>query len=197
MLTRELALLAASPAALAVWLWHPWMTLRAIRTAKRRRADASLEFWKAGLLAAPLTLASAVVMHLSPDPRFGIAFVWLAVWGWAGLIVHGMLHRIVPFLAWFHRLSLLVGKAPVPSTRGLLPDAHTRWALRLHVASLALGLLAILGRWDPLARLAGGSLVLVGAVLFGILLMALRRASEAAAVARTLEPGSGAPSQRA
>ena len=72
----------------------------------------------------------------------------VAIWGWAGLIVHGMLHRIVPFLAWFHELSPLVGKTAVPSARGLLPDARTRLGLGLHLASLLAGSAAILTRRD-------------------------------------------------
>lgn len=180
-LPRDLALLAAAPAALAVWLWHPWTTLRAIQTRKRRRADASLSCWKAGLLFAPLVLLAGLCAHFSDDPRFGLLFGWLAIWAWAGLIVHGMLHRIVPFLAWFHELSVLVGKAPVPSARGLLPDALTRLGLRLHLASIVAGVAAILTRWDSLAWLAGATLIATAANMLRGFAGALQRSRRAAA----------------
>ena len=182
-LPRDLALLAAAPAALAVWIVHPWTTLRAMNTRKRRRPDASLSSWQAGLCFGPLTLVFGVAAHLSHDPRYGLAFVWLAVWGWAGLIVHGMLHRIVPFLAWFHDLSFLVGKAPVPSTRGLLPDARTRLGLRLHLVSVVAGAAAILTRWDPLAWLAGVAMIATAANMLRCFAGALLRSRRVAAAA--------------
>ena len=169
------AALAASPGALAVWALHPLVTLRAISRRRRKRADPSLLFWKVGLALGPATLGAAAAVLLLDDPRLPVAFGWLAILGWAGVIVHGMLLRIVPFLVWFHRFSPLVGREPVPSVRKILPDAHAHLGLSAHLAALAAGLLAIATQSPWAARLAGALLLLTALALSRSLAHALRQ----------------------
>ncbi len=179
----RLAALGVLPAMLSVWGVHPALTWAGLSRRRRRRADASLLFWKLGLLLAPLTGAAAAAAYLLVDPRWDLLFGWLAIWGWAGAIVHGMLCRIVPFLVWFHRFSRLVGHIPVPSLRKLLPESTIRLGFALHVAALVLGAAAILSPngWpaDWLARTTG-VLLLAAALQFGeSLLRVLRQRPEA------------------
>ncbi|MEI8258030.1 MAG: hypothetical protein WCJ30_20325, partial [Deltaproteobacteria bacterium] len=148
------------PASVMVWLVHPFVTLRAIQRRKRRRVDGSVRFWWAGLACAPIVPALAAGALLGTHPRWSVALGWFVVWGWAGMIVHGMLTRIVPFLVWFHRFAPLVGRVPVPSMRGLLPDPRIRLALALHAAAVLAGGAALLTGWSSIARAAG---VLLGA----------------------------------
>lgn len=68
--------------------------------------------------APPLSIPAS--FFLTKDPRWQVLFEWVAIWGWAGLIMQGMLSRIVPFLVWFHRFSARVGLEPVPSMRSML-----------------------------------------------------------------------------
>lgn len=179
--SRLLALCAA-PAAIAAWLMHPVATLLRISSRMRRRPDASLAFWRAGLATALLLGPLAAVAVATSDPRWPILLVWLAAWGWAGMIVHGMLGRIVSFLVWFHRYSQLVGVREVPSMRDLLPERHVRASLALHLGSLVLGAAAIVLQDGVLARATGILLVATGASLALALLRALARrpAAEAA-----------------
>jgi hypothetical protein len=163
--STRLAALAALPAVLSAWALHPAVSLASLQRRRRSRVDGSLLFWRAGLLLAPLTGAAAACAHLLPQPRWGLLFGWLALWGWAGCIVHGMLTRIVPFLVWWHRFAPLVGEAPVPSVRGLLPDRWTRIGFGLHLATVALGAAAILVGSDLLARLTGLLLLATAASL--------------------------------
>jgi hypothetical protein len=167
-------LLAAAPGAAAVWLLHPWTLLERIATRRRKRADASLDFWWAGLLAAPLALAASVAGLVLPHPRWVMLAGWLILVGWAGLIVHGMLTRIVPFLVWFHRCSPLVGQPGVPSMKKLLPDRRARVGLVLQLAALGAGAAAILLDAPALARAAGVALAGAGLTLAGNVLLALR-----------------------
>lgn len=143
------------PAALVVWVLAPLQTLRALARRKRRRADTSLRFWRLGLGVAPVAGALAVFSLATDDPRIELAFGYVALFGWALAIVHGMLYRIVPFLVWFHRFSQLVGLAPVPSAAKLVPEAWPRAAFLLHVAALVVGVLAIALRSERLAQLTG------------------------------------------
>lgn len=137
-------LLAAAPGALAVWLVHPVLTAKLLRERRRPRRDGSLELWLAGLAAAPLVLVAALLVACMPDdPRPPIFLAWLAIWGWAGAIVHGMLTRIVPFLVWFHRFASTAASASTPSMKELLPDGRARRGLALRTATLAAGLAAI------------------------------------------------------
>ncbi|MBW2274179.1 MAG: hypothetical protein JRG96_12980 [Deltaproteobacteria bacterium] len=168
------AALAALPAVVAIWGLHPLLALRSLAQRRRRRVDGSLLFWRAGLAMAPLTGLCAVAAYLWTDPHWGLLMGWLALWGWAGMIVHGMLTRIVPFLVWFHRFAPLVGRIAVPSVKGLLPDRWTRISFVLHLSTVVAGAAAILSRNAILTRLTGllllATAVSLGAALIHVLL---------------------------
>src|SRR5690606_20468528 len=91
-----LAALAAAPAAAAVWIEHPWWA-RA-RLARRPRGGSGrgdVRCWRAGLLAAPVAAACGAWAGLSDDARGPVLFGWIALWGWAGTIAHGLVLRLV------------------------------------------------------------------------------------------------------
>jgi hypothetical protein len=150
-----LAAIAALPAALVVWLLHPVLILRNISRRKRKRSDASLLFWKTGLMSALMLIPVASAALLLPDPRWQVLFGWLAIWAWAGTIMHGMLGRIVPFLVWFHRYSARVGFEPVPSMRSLLSQERIKLGFYLHTGSVISGVIAILSQMNFMAQLTG------------------------------------------
>jgi hypothetical protein len=177
--------LAALPAVAAVWGLHPLSSLGCLRRRRRRRVDASLHFWRVGLAIGLVSGPAAAAALLLPGPRWGLLLGWLAVWGWAGMIVHGMLTRIVPFLVWFHRYAPLVGGVEVPSARSLLPDRWTRLGFALHLASLLAGAAAILVGADALARLTGLLLLATASSLaHSLVRVALRKPEPAAAAPR-------------
>lgn len=170
----QLAAIGALPAAIVIWLLHPALILRNISRRKRKRSDASLLFWKAGLGIALLMIPVAVTVLWLPDPRWQILFGWLAIWGWAGMIMHGMLSRIVPFLVWFHRYSAQVGFEPVPSMRSLLTQQRIKTGFTLHFTSVVSGVIAIFVQADWLAQLTGLLLVATAISLASMLIHVLR-----------------------
>jgi hypothetical protein len=162
------------PAVLVIWLVHPIMTLRGIARRKRKRSDASLSFWYAGLITAMLLVPLAIALSLSADPRLSLLFGWLAIWGWAGMIMHGMLSRIVPFLVWFHRYSAKVGLQAVPSMRSLLSQVRIQTGFALHLGSVLSGVLAIITQQDYLARVTGILLIATAINLAAMLIHVLK-----------------------
>ena len=104
-----------------------------------------------------------------------MALGWTAGVGWAGLVTHGMLARIVPFLVWFHRFSPLLGKVPVPTMRELLPEKRLKPALALHGATVLAGLLAIALRIPALVAVNGALLVATASLLGINVVSTLRR----------------------
>lgn len=75
--------------------------------------------------------------------------VWAVAWfglGFLGVVVAGMLYKILPFLVWTHRYAPLAGKARVPLLKEMLPER----AGEVSMALLALGALLF-----PLAPLGG------------------------------------------
>jgi len=166
--------LLATPAVAAVWLVQPVLLLRSLAARRRKRVDGSYHFWRASLALAPVTAllgAAAVLLH---DGRWPLLFGWVAIWGHAGLVVHGMLTRIVPFLVWYHRFSAHIGAPNVPAMRELLPDRAVTLGLALHLSALIAGLLAIATGSALLARLAGLLLVGTGLSLAGSLFIVLK-----------------------
>ena len=171
----QLAGIAALPAALVTWLLHPALILRNISQRKRKRSDASLLFWKAGLCTALLIIPVAAAALWITDPRWQVLFGWLAIWGWAGMIMHGMLSRIVPFLVWFHRYSAKVGLELVPSMRSLFPQARIKAGFILHSGSVLIGSIAILSQVNWLAQLTGIMLIATAISLASMLIHVLKR----------------------
>jgi len=169
----QLLAIGALPAALVIWLLHPALILRNIFRRKRKRSDASLLFWKAGLGTAILLIPIATAAILLPDPRWQILFGWVAIWGWAAMIMHGMLSRIVPFLVWFHRFSPRLGFEPVPSMRSLLSQQRIKTGFVLHLASVVVGVVAIFAQVQWLAQLTGLLLITVAVSLFSTLIHVL------------------------
>ena len=170
----KLVALAALPAALVTWLLHPALVLKSISQRQRKRSDASLLFWQAGLGIGLLLIPLATAAILLPDPRWQILFGWLSIWGWAATIMHGMLSRIVPFLVWFHRYSTRVGLELVPSMRSLLPQKRIKTGLYLHLGSVLLGVLAIVFQLNWLAQLTGLALVATAISMANMLIHVLR-----------------------
>jgi hypothetical protein len=172
---QQLAAIGAVPAALVIWLIHPALILRNISLRKRKRSDASLLFWRAGLISALLMSPITIAALWLPDPRWQVLFGWMAIWGWAAMIMHGMLGRIVPFLVWFHRYSPRVGLEPVPSMRSLLSQRRIQTGFALHSSSLVLGVAAILLQVDMLAQLTGLVLVATAISLGSMLVHCLKQ----------------------
>ncbi len=143
------------PAVIALFVLHPAVTLKSIRDRRRKRAHPSVLFFQAGLSLAPLVAVAAGVASEFDAPRWDLLYGFLALFGWAAAIVHGMLSRIVPFLVWFHRFSPLAGFVPIPSMNGLLPARWTRTGLGLHAAAVALGAAGIISGQDLILRAAG------------------------------------------
>lgn len=96
-----------------------------------------------------------VPAQLAPGPRPALALGWLAILGWAGLALHGVLSRIAPFLVRFHRFSPLLGHQDVPAMRELLPRRRVAIGLGLHGLAEVLGVAAIGTGSDGLARVTG------------------------------------------
>jgi len=165
----------AAPAVVGAFLLHPWLTLRSIQRRKRKRRDASLRFWQVAMALGPVLALAAVAASTLTDPRARFAYGLLTLWGWAGLVMHGMLGRIVPFLVWFHRFSPLAGIEKIPSMKSLLPDARAELGLRLHVASLVTLLAGVLLSSDLLVRAGGALVALTAIVLLRNLMLVLGR----------------------
>lgn len=170
----KIAAISALPAALVIWVLHPALVLKGLANRKRKRSDASLLFWKTGLGMAFLIIPVAGTALLLPDPRWQVLFGWIAIWGWAGMIMHGMLSRIVPFLVWFHRFSARVGLEPVPSMRGLLSQQRIQTGFMLHAASVIAGIAAISLQADILAKLTGLLLACTAVSLASMLIHVLK-----------------------
>jgi len=171
----QLAAIGALPAALVAWLIHPVLILRNISRRKRKRRDASLLFWRAGLISALMLSPLSLTALLLPEPRWQVLFGWMAIWGWAAMIMHGMLSRIVPFLVWFHRYSPRVGLEPVPSMRSLLSQRQIQIGFALHLSSVVIGVAAILVQEDILAQLTGVMLAAAAISLGSMLVHVLKR----------------------
>lgn len=155
-----------------------------------------------GYLVALVPVGLAFAAGLVPDGEFAsrlaFAYGFLGLMGWASLTIIGMMHKIVPFLVWFHRYSALVGMEPVPALAQFYSEAWQRrgyWLLNIGVLATAAGLLAA----SP-AIIRGGLLVLaVAAWTFGLNMLAIYRhlRGRSARAASPAPAGSPAPKQAA
>ncbi|NOZ06095.1 MAG: hypothetical protein GXP41_07060 [Chloroflexi bacterium] len=158
--TPLLKALAALPILAGVALYVGDM-VRIIRRRMRRRMDISLRYMLASLVYLLAATATGVGLLLRlPVERWAIAYGYLAIGGWVGLVVIGMSHKIVPILVWHVRFGNRLGLEKVPLPNDLLSEQ--------------LGLV-VLGLWSVgvVGAAAGSVLRLPAVVQVGSVMIAL------------------------
>jgi len=127
---------------------------RIIHRRVRRQMDISLRYMLSSLayLVTGAGVGTGLLFGLWPTGRASILYGYLVIAGWVGLVVIGMAHKIVPFLAWHVRFGARLGKEQVPLPNDLLSErlGLTVWGLwNIGVLGTALGIGAA---WPLLAQ---------------------------------------------
>jgi len=140
--------LAGSVAAFAM------VTLSLQRKRRRKVVDSAFHFWRVGMVA---LIGAAVLgaIRLAMDAgematRIEFLIGILMICGVFTALINGMLYKIVPFIVWLHLQRVL--DTP-PTMHLVIPERMMRWQFRLHLASLALLVAAVIV--PPLAMPAG------------------------------------------
>ncbi|HEY9899153.1 MAG TPA: hypothetical protein V6D00_08225 [Pantanalinema sp.] len=122
-----------------------------------------------------LALAWGAVPAWIGADRLAIAYALCGLIGFIGFSILGQFYKIMPFLAWYHRYSALVGKVKVPLIRDIY-DMRLGWGgFWSSQAGLLLGVVSVLAGLGLGVRLAGLMLAL-GAIATGtMVLQTLRR----------------------
>jgi len=149
---RPGALAAACAVAIAAaYALFAVVTLVLQQRRRRRVPDVTLDFWRVGmssLIGACLAWGLRVAVPGPWPESMDILIGVLAMFGFAGSVISGMLYKIMPFLAWFHLQSMCAPGTLAPNMKKILPDVHQRLQLRAQV--LALGLLCAAALWPRL-----------------------------------------------
>lgn len=123
---------------------------RIYRKRMRRRADLPWRHTAASFTYLAIAGVLAAIIALAPldgelSRRLELAYGFIALPGFIGSVIVGQLHKILPFLIWFHRFSPYVGLRKVPAASELLPEPPQRvqWFL-MHggIALVGVGLAA-------------------------------------------------------
>lgn len=139
------------------------VTLRLQFQRRRRVTDATLNFFRLGMISLLCAALCAMVVLLAPAHEyFRQLSIVIFILGFALSVIHGMLYKIIPFLVWFHLFRGGVKKG-VPNMKEVIPE-HWMWRhLWLHMATLLAALLAFF--WDTATWL-----LILGLSLQGVLL---------------------------
>ena len=144
--------------------WFAVVTLRLQSQRRRRIPDATLSFFRLGMLSlllAALFSLAALILPTAGDPLRALSALAFLL-GFALSLIQGMLYKIVPFLVWFHlfRGGITTG---IPNMKNIIPEPWMWWHLWLHCGTLLAALLA--PWWNVAAWLVMLGLLLQGALL--------------------------------
>jgi len=117
------------------------MTMVLQQRRRRRLPDVTLDFWRVGmgsLIGASLAWGVRVAWSGPWPESMDILIGVLAIFGFAGSVISGMLYKIMPFLAWFHLQSMCAPGTLAPNMKKILPDPRQRLQFRSQVLALAL-----------------------------------------------------------
>jgi hypothetical protein len=154
------AVIAAALAAVAL------TTLSLQRRRRRRLPDVTVRFWVLAMtsLLLGIGLWLGALGGVVSSPRLPLLLGTLGIVGFASSAIHGMLYKIVPFLAWLHLQNFIgkeMGRASarpepprgehardiryaLPNMKEILPDRRIRPHPWIHAAALALLFIAML-----------------------------------------------------
>lgn len=117
-------------------------TLSVQNRRRRRVADATLSFFRLGMVALLCSaLLAMATLLMQVDDRLEMLIVVIFLLGFAMSVMHGMLYKIIPFLVWFHLFRGGV-KVGIPNMKEIIPE---RWMWRhwwLHLGTLLAALCA-------------------------------------------------------
>lgn len=146
-------------------------TLRLQSKRRRRVADATLSFFRLGMMALLCAALFALATLFFPAiDRLATLSAALFLLGFAMSLMHGMLYKIVPFLVWFHLFRGGV-KSGVPNMKEIIPENWMWRHLWLHRSTLLAVLFA--PWWNGAAWLVALGLLLQGMLLGYALLTAI------------------------
>lgn len=154
------------------------ITLRLLTQRRRKVGDASLDFWRLGMLAllmAAVLGAASVLAQPAAAASLALAATLLFLLGFALSVVNGMLYKIVPFLVWLHLQQRLATRIEVrhrivlPNMKSILPEPRSRQQFYLHLTALVMLLagVALPALLRPAAALWFADFVLLGWNLLG------------------------------
>lgn len=128
----------------------------------------------AGACVLGLLLAWGAAPPIGPAERLMAAYGVVSLGGWITLSILGWFFKIMPFLAWYHRYSALVGKKKVPLVKDIY-DERLGWVsfgcFHASIIILALSLLAGQGLGVQL----GGAIGAAGALAVVLMLTQVLR----------------------
>ncbi len=148
---------------------------------KRRIVDATLLFWRSGMVGLVLCVLLWVAGRLFPSlaalPAYSSLLGVGIVLGVGFPLVNGMLYKIVPFLCWFHlqnrQLAMMCLTVNIPHMKAFISERFSRQQLYSYWVMLGLAVLAI-GYPEWFASPAGLLLILTNLLLLRNVAAAVR-----------------------
>lgn len=143
---------------------------------RRRTRDVTLDCWRLSLTSLALGAIGWAGGWL-PEVTVGV----LLTIGFALSVIIGMLHKIVPFLSWFHLHARAGPGVKVPLMKNFLAESPQRLQFAVHLgAVVALTAATIWPRWlfHPALLLFAASMILLWRNLLGALVVYRRVARE-------------------
>lgn len=137
------------------------VTLRLQSLRRRRVADATLSFFRLGMISLLFAALFSLIALFWPEP-FKTLSVVTFILGFALSVIHGMLYKIVPFLVWFHLFRGGI-KKDVPNMKEIIPEVWMWRHLWLHITTLLAAWLASV--WDSAIWLVASGLASEGLLL--------------------------------
>ncbi|MDT8316798.1 MAG: hypothetical protein RQ824_02265 [bacterium] len=147
-------LIAGAPGAFSL-IAFSFMLFSLVGKRKRKISDTTLSAWKAALALLPLSLLAFIFIPIVEHEVVLFVFGILFILGFGLTVTTGMLYKILPFLIWFHRFSLLIGKVKVPLMRDISSDKLAARQLHVFHASLVILLAGIVGEVGIVIRFGG------------------------------------------
>jgi hypothetical protein len=136
---------------------HALLTLRRLSQRQRPLADATVWFWRIGMVSLALSMILVIVGDFTvlSTPLKQTSYVLYTAFALSG--VFAMTYKIVPFLTWFHLNAQGFFKAPM-----MHEVIHPRYAMRHLAIHLATLFVALVAPWSTgrLWHLAGALLIL-------------------------------------
>ncbi|MCP4994875.1 MAG: hypothetical protein GY934_13990 [Gammaproteobacteria bacterium] len=135
----------------AAYLTYAIWTLLLQHRRKRRVKDATLQFWRIGMISICLVfilwVCGQMVIPLRNSSTYPLLMGGGLIFGVAISLINGMLYKIVSFLSWFHlqhrQLSSGDFSQKLPHMKSFISDRWIRAQLYLHLGALLLLPLAI------------------------------------------------------